>query len=396
MTSSTKEAEELANHLLGAVSYAEVSISELTPGTIYAKQAGDIVTLWDKEVHNSIGEYFYKNNIRVRLIGEEGRYSADNPEVDILLDEIEGTQNAVNALPYGINIAACRHKGELRPSDLAASVVLNLRDGRRFVATKEGGTRIINNGQKKAQTKQSDIWEVPLGYMTTEEQEHRQDDVRKSLRNIFGPQYRSIDATGTRLAEIADGNLRLYADWRDATKPWDVLPSWLILKERGLECTDILGFSFDDAVLVRDNKLNMRIGENFLAANSEDHRKALEKIVWLYLTKTAIEDIYRGTSSIGKIKMGVSPEASIISKRLILDPIGYGFDLIKQLAKKEPATVGMYFADMFNKKVDERAKAYGRIMPDDIYSLRRATESYIASLSSERKMMTVFGKNLKF
>jgi fructose-1,6-bisphosphatase/inositol monophosphatase family enzyme len=265
----------LVGHLLGATDYAKQELSHVSFLDVVRKgNTGDIVTRMDRTVHDSVIRYFQENGISAVVLGEEGSYSSDQPQLAILIDEIEGTQNAVNGLDYGINIAVAKYKPQLKVKDLEAAVVVNLRIDKTFVGEK-GRVYVIDNGvERDLAAKETDIYETPSAeaYTVTENQRARQ----KALIEIFvkklGNQPRSIDATGTRLVEVADGNIGAYGDWRHATKSWDVLPSALILTEAGFKVTDVYGFEFDEAILYDEsNGLNKRIGENVIAASPEEH-----------------------------------------------------------------------------------------------------------------------------
>ena len=243
---------------------------------------GDIVTLMDETVHDSFVDYFNQIGIRAVILGEEGVSEVEDPEFAILLDEIEGTQNAINALPHGINIAIAKYKPRLIGKDLEAAVVANLYDRRVFVGERGRGAYIIDNGKKRnLKKKKTDLSEVPSPYAYTTEisQRTKQEWLTQLFDWHFGNQLRSIDSTGTRLVEVADSNLRAYGDHRNVTKCWDVLASALVLEEAGCIITDLLGFSLSDAIFYdinnpdysRDGGLNRRVGENIIAANKEDH-----------------------------------------------------------------------------------------------------------------------------
>lgn len=66
---------------------------------------GDIISDLDDLVHKTVKKYFEREGIGVKIIGEEGEHTSKRPEYSILLDEIEGTQNSVNGLDFGINMA---------------------------------------------------------------------------------------------------------------------------------------------------------------------------------------------------------------------------------------------------------------------------------------------------
>jgi len=392
------ENEELAEYGLAAIHEAELSITNIVPTDSIVKKGseGDIVTAWDSAVHESVSRFFAKRGINICFLGEEGSYINNNPELVILMDEIEGTQNAINALPYGTNIAISKFKNILSFDDIAVAIVTNLRDGRKFVAIKNGETTIFDKGNtRKSLKKSTEIWEVPLGYMKTEDQRERQQQVFNLFYSLFGPQCRSLDSTGTRLAEIVDRNVLVYADWRDVTKPWDVIPSAFILNQANLPCTDILGFPFTGAILARDGKLNMELGKNFLAGEKESYDRALTGAIKLYLTKSSVSDLLNGGSLLGEIKLPSELyRTQNLIARLTINPLDYGYIFLTQLADADPSTMGRYMAKKFNDTIADKKKAYGIIKETSTISFKQAVESYLEHLPSSKKIISTFENNI--
>ena len=232
--------------------------------------------------------------IKAVVNGEECASRVRKPRYLVLLDPIEGTQNAVNGLDHGINIAIAPYKPQLRVKDLVAAAVCNLRDDAIYIAERgQGVTKYVNHERKEITRKQTDVYETPLptAYTTDGFPRGRQEVLVDVFYNLLGNQPRSIDATGTRLVALLEGNIRAYGDWRDATKCWDVLPSALLLEEGGIKVTDVFGFDFSEGILFdrkdprfqKDNGLNRRIGENFIAATPEDHERLVfgeEESIW--------------------------------------------------------------------------------------------------------------------
>lgn len=274
----------LVGLLLGATEYAKKELGSVSIGEVLNKyNTGDIVTAKDRCVHESVVKYFKEVGIGVKILGEEGVSDVKDPEFALLIDELEGTQNSINALPHGINMAIARYKPRLRFKDLESAVVTNLYDGRMFVGERGDGAYKIVEGKRVDfdETKNSDLWEVPCSrsYTTTDNQRKRQEMLANIFFGKFGNQCRSVDSTGTMLVEVADRNRRAYGDWRNATKCWDVLPSALIIQEAGFVFTDCLGFDLSEAVFYNENNpdydkdggLNRRVGENFIVADRKDH-----------------------------------------------------------------------------------------------------------------------------
>jgi fructose-1,6-bisphosphatase/inositol monophosphatase family enzyme len=291
-----------SGYLLGATEFAianlqGVSVLDITRSS---DGTGDIVTEMDRCVHESVIRYFQEIGLAVVILGEEGQHLTTSPRYAVLIDEIEGTQNAINALPHGINMAIAPYQKRLQVKDLEAAVVTNLSDGRIFVGERgKGAYKIVDGKKRELGKKQTDVYECPsanaytTGLRFGEEipyssldndpglQRERQSFIEALFLRRFRNQPRSVDATGTRLVELADSNICAYGDWRNVTKCWDVLPSGLIISEAGFVITDVLGFDLNEAVFYesgnsefeKDGGLNRKVGKNFIAASSEDHGK---------------------------------------------------------------------------------------------------------------------------
>lgn len=245
------------------------------------KDTGDLVTEMDQLVHDSIVEYLEEKEIPARVVGEEGADATANcPNYLIMVDPIEGTRNFLNNLTHGVNLAIAGYKSKLRMKDIDYAAVWNLQDDIVYNRRRGRTTNVLKEGEMyRPMRKDPKVAEIPSpwAYTTEDNQKERQVFLTDLIHNEVTNQIRSIDSTGTRLMEIGSNNLAVYADWRNATKCWDVLPSFFILQEENHEVSDILGFEFDQAVFYNefnedfddDNSLNRAVGENFIAVNKE-------------------------------------------------------------------------------------------------------------------------------
>jgi fructose-1,6-bisphosphatase/inositol monophosphatase family enzyme len=367
--------------LLGAIEYAKSKLSNCSHEIYSKKSSGDIITELDKTVHNSFIEYFRINQIPVCILGEEGQSSDIKPKYAILIDEIEGTQNAVNDLDYGINVAIAKYSHQLKVKDLESAVVVNLRNDTIYVGVKDKGAYKIQNGEKmNLIQKETDIYECPNPWAYTLDQvdEDRQITLSKIFRNALGPQPRSIDATGTRLVELVNGNIRAYGDWRNATKCWDVLPSALILTEENYTFTDILGFDLSESIFydknnslfTKDGGLNRRVGENFITSNKEDHnlltfgnKNRDVNLRWLEVECTW-DSIILDSNEI--------PKGGLMG--------GYGGMIWQNWFLKEG---GKSFAEVINKIIDEKQEAYGSLNSSNVKDIiKKIGDTYLKKISN--------------
>lgn len=358
----------IVGYLLGAMEYSINNLNTITMLDVTKKDAsGDIVTLMDTTVHHSIAKYFRKNSIPVVILGEEGVIKEENAEYILLIDEIEGTQNAINGLPFGINLAIAPYKPTLRVKDLEAAIVCNSATNTIFVGEKnKGAYKIKDGGKLEFSEKHTDIYELPSAFAYTKDglQEGRQLILSRVASNILGNQPRSIDATGTRLVELLDSNIKAYCDWRNATKCWDILPSRLILIEKGFILTDTLGFSFSEGIIY-DESIdcpNAAIGRNFIAANAEDH----ENLVFGDDSEQTLSDI-------------CTKEFSSVWGYVIFEALGCGFIVPpgyllgwqRETNKgiEELLHFGRSFAYFLHEQIDHRLNLYGGLDKSNVMDI---------------------------
>ncbi len=269
-------------YLLGAIEYASSRIdSSSSPDNqiIVKDQTGDIQTAKDRIVQQSFQTFYSENDIPIIILSEEGNSYSKNPIYVKLLDPIDGSINSENDLPYGTNTALADYKPQLRVEDFAWAVVYDHKNGIFHVGSKNEGAYRIVKGEKQnyPESGKNSIVEIasPFSYTTENEQRERQKKLTEIFHENIGNQLRSQDVTGLGLVNTK----RAFGDWRNVTKTFDVLPSGLILKERGYAFTDVLGFDFSKAIVYDENNskyeatggLNTKIGGNFIAANPKDH-----------------------------------------------------------------------------------------------------------------------------
>ncbi len=361
--------------LIGAIRYATFRIRDSGICVLDRHDTGDIVTQADLMVHDAFVEYFSKIGQRVLINGEEGASSEIEPEYLVLLDPIEGTQNFVNGLDYGINSAVAPYKPQIKVKEITASAVANLREDTIFSGTRGEGVLKLRGGKiEELVRKQTDVYEMPLStaYTTDILQRARQSILANVFYNILGNQPRSIDATGTRLVALLDNNIRGYGDFRNATKCWDVLPSALLLKEAGFKITDVHGFEFDEGIVFnetspKDNGLNRYIGQNFIAANPADHEELVfgtEDSFW----KQAVSEVSNVSGPLELFKSG-----------------GHGVAKIKDYTIEDCFyRHGRDIAMILQVNIDEAEKAYGGLDPENVREVVRKVRQNFVDVIPER------------
>ncbi len=142
-------------------------------------------------------------------------------------------------------------------------------------------------------TQKALCYEVPdeISYTDKDDKDApmRQHRILQAFRTIFpNVQNRIIDCTGLRMLEVADGNLRAYADVRRATRVWDTIPSIKFLMESKSRNKILKGnlkpYGNDDVIVEKSNGGDFQIhtdtGKEVIILRDSDYNKLIK-----YFTK---------------------------------------------------------------------------------------------------------------
>jgi fructose-1,6-bisphosphatase/inositol monophosphatase family enzyme len=159
----------------------------------------------------------------VGVLSEETGRHEPGREVTVVVDPLDGSTNASRGIPwFATSLCAVDADGPL------AALVVNLADGTRFDALRDGGAR--RDGKPV----------VPSGRV----------ELRRSIVALSGmppgwlgwKQYRALGAAALDLCAVACGTVDAYIDCSaGAHGPWDYLGGMLVCAEAGAVVADATG-----------------------------------------------------------------------------------------------------------------------------------------------------------
>src|SRR5699024_10429704 len=154
------------------------------------------------------------------VLSEESGLTGGDAEVVVVVDPVDGSTNASRGLSWwATSLCAVDRDGPL------ASLVMDLRHGTRWSATREGGAR--RDGEGISPGACSSLANAIIG-------------LNGAPRGHGGwAQYRALGACALDLCAVADGTLDGYVDltW-DELGLWDFLGATLICREAGRGVVD--------------------------------------------------------------------------------------------------------------------------------------------------------------
>jgi fructose-1,6-bisphosphatase/inositol monophosphatase family enzyme len=266
---------------------------------------GDFITTLDTTVCEIYTKWAKKSG--VLLISEERADSTQTVRSGAtkyigILDSIDGTVNMVSNLPFGVNMALGHitpAKNSFKIGDIEGVFVADYLTEKTFKWCK--GTKpviippkgIANGHELAMDTANAPCYEVPdeVSYTHKDDKDSpmRQHRILQALRYIFPEaQRRSVDCTGLRMLEMADGNLLAYADVRRATQVWDTIPSikFLLESERGDKILkgNLKPYGNDDVIIEKSTggyfQINTDTGKEVIILRDSDYNRFIN-----YFTK---------------------------------------------------------------------------------------------------------------
>ena len=210
------------------------------------------------------------------LISEESgeiyigdKEKAVNNKTKLIVDPIDGSENAVRGIPYS-SVSIALAIGE-RTSDIEKAVVLDLSTNDIYWAEKRKGA-YLNNKKITASSVhifQERIVEIDISPRNIREYLEKYNSLLSKFLKI-----RILGSTALTLCQLARGSMDAFINLRESNRIVDVAAGILILKEAGgkiflLDGTDI------------DEKLSINARFPFIASNAKLEnlfKKELEKI----------------------------------------------------------------------------------------------------------------------
>jgi fructose-1,6-bisphosphatase/inositol monophosphatase family enzyme len=157
------------------------------------------------------------------VLSEESGWQASDAPVTVVLDPLDGSTNASRKLSWwAVSLCAVDGDGPL------AALVVDLRHGTRWTATRGGGARrdgelIRTSGCGRLREAVVGLNGVPAGHGGW-------------------AQYRALGAAALDLCAVADGTLDGYLDCTtDELGVWDYLGATLVCREAGGTVADVVG-----------------------------------------------------------------------------------------------------------------------------------------------------------
>jgi myo-inositol-1(or 4)-monophosphatase len=226
--------------------------------------SGDKTFPMDKEAEEIIFASLEGLNEPLHLISEEhGRKDIGKGGLNILIDPIDGSKNAISGLPlFSTSIAVA--EGDMI-GDIVMAYVINLVSGDEFWAEKGKGAFL--NG-KRITTLRSDELSVILY-----EAQQPARDIPKIL--LLLSQFRRVRCMGSvalDLAHLAMGSASVFISPFDS-RSFDFGGGWLLVKEAGGVFTDLSGDSMEEIEIGLDH-----ISPLLASANETIHSKVMDII----------------------------------------------------------------------------------------------------------------------
>ena len=171
-----------------------------------------------------------KNNISCILVSEESgtKKIGDNPKNYVVLDPIDGTNNALRRLPFFCTSIALSTGPNLNNVELG--FVMNLSNKETFFAEK-------NHGAYRGKTclKPSLITNVTNAIISVElSLPHNQQHLKRLTPLLLNlPRVRHLGATALEICYVASGALEAFIDLRNIARSVDLAAAYIIIKEAG-------------------------------------------------------------------------------------------------------------------------------------------------------------------
>ncbi|MFX1532402.1 MAG: inositol monophosphatase family protein [Promethearchaeota archaeon] len=225
---------------------------------------GDISMYLDIVAENAIIDSLEKKNVPLLLISEEigEKYIGDEEEakkgrIKIIVDPIDGSNNAVKGIPY-CSVSIAYAVGDAM-TDIEKAVVLNLNTKDIYWAEKGKGAYL--NGNKihvsGLDMSQKCFFELnlPMNNLMINLQK-----LEPLIRKFY--RIRILGSSALSLCQIANGSIEAFINLRESNRLVDVAAGILILKEAGGKI-----FSLDGKEI--EKNLSIEVKFPFIACNIE-------------------------------------------------------------------------------------------------------------------------------
>ncbi len=191
---------------------------------------GDLTEKIDRVAESAIIQIIEKKKISCTLVSEEMGVKEFGRESSIYLvaDPIDGTTNAVNAVPFFASSLAISTSPYL--NGVVAGVVMDIYKNVIFSAEKGRGAK--QNGKKIRPAQVSDVEKAIIGVDLSKIEPREQLQRLSTLLNIAG-HPRHFGANALELCYVANGLYNAFVDIRKLLRVTDIAAAYLIIKESG-------------------------------------------------------------------------------------------------------------------------------------------------------------------
>lgn len=192
---------------------------------------------------------------------------SEEPEYIAVVDPIDGSYNALHALPfYALSIAFAPYSEEASLADVSTAYVLNLYSGDEFTA--ERGRGAWYNGRRIRSTGAGNLSKATVCIYSTPRSVGVLMPLLRRIKRV-----RTLGSAALELCHVARGDFDAFVDVRTYLRNIDVAAAKLVVEEAGGAVTDMQGASLE-ASLLRIERLNI------VAAHSmEVHREILGVLI---------------------------------------------------------------------------------------------------------------------
>ncbi len=252
--------KEIGQRLLKEINSLQDKIGE-SPGR---GASGDITYQIDKLAEEIIISTLESTKEPLTIISEEiGIKKIKGGGVNVLIDPVDGSRNAVSGIPFYCSSIAVANGDRI--ADIELSYILNLINGDEFFA-KKGNGAFMNGNLIKPQT---DDTFYTVAY---EAQLPSRDLITIFSLLTEARKVRCFGSTALDLAYLAAGSLSVFVN-PSLSRCIDFAGGWLIVKESGGVFTDIKGNPIENIRAGIEKSTSLLASGNILL-----HRKALNLI----------------------------------------------------------------------------------------------------------------------
>ncbi|MCX8171282.1 MAG: D-fructose 1,6-bisphosphatase, partial [Candidatus Bathyarchaeota archaeon] len=189
---------------------------------------GDKTRLIDEVAEKAAVNYLERNGVSCVFIGEECgvKRIGSLPEFYLIVDGVDGTNNAVRGVKFASSSIAMSSTGKL--GDLEAAVVIDLYDGGIFSAERGMGAKYNDRKIKPSNSRSLGDAIVSVDVSRSAESIERTTPIMGKVKGL-----RAFGSASLEICYVASGLLDAYIDLRGMLRTIDFAAGMLIILEAG-------------------------------------------------------------------------------------------------------------------------------------------------------------------